>query len=83
MANDDETPEQQIVLLQARLQHAQSELAHLARRRGELESALKYVLDKAGGAVTVTRQDRDRLRAVARVHMRYEPSDGSWHYELR
>ncbi|MFH8347370.1 hypothetical protein [Streptomyces sp. NPDC018045] len=83
MANDDDTPEQQAALLRARLQHLQFEFAQLARRGDELESALKYVLDKAGGAVTITRQDRDRLRAVARVHMRYEPSDGSWHYELR
>ncbi|MEV5593697.1 hypothetical protein [Streptomyces sp. NPDC052496] len=83
MANDQDTPERQAALLQARLHHAQSELAHLTRRRDELESALKYVVDQAGGAVTVTRQDRDRLRAAARVHIRYEPSDGSWHYELR
>ncbi|WP_199930791.1 hypothetical protein [Streptomyces sp. CB02923] len=81
MMNED-TPERQIDLLQSRLQQAQFELAQLARRREELESALKYVVDKAGGVVTVTRQDRDRLRAVARVHMRFEPADGSWHYEL-
>ncbi|KOT47192.1 hypothetical protein ADK43_40035 [Streptomyces rimosus subsp. rimosus] len=82
MANDDSTSERQILVLQARLQQLQYEYAQLARRRDELESALKYVVDRAGGTVTVTRQDRDRLRAAARVHMRYDPADGCWHYEL-
>ncbi|KAA6223429.1 hypothetical protein CP973_17200 [Streptomyces albofaciens JCM 4342] len=82
MTDNAPTPEQQILVLQARLQQLRYEYAQLARRRDELESALKYVVDRAGGAVTVTRQDRDRLRAAARVHMRYDPADGCWHYEL-
>ncbi|MFD7665624.1 hypothetical protein [Streptomyces sp. NPDC059788] len=82
MTPSDPPPEQQVALLQSRLQQLQFEIAQLARRRDELETALKYVVDKAGGAVTVTRQDRDRLRAVGRVHMRFDPADGCWYYEL-
>ncbi len=82
MVDDNPTPEQQVLVLQARLRQLQYEHAQLARRRDELESALKYVVDRAGGTVTVTRQDRDRLRAAARVHMRFDPADGCWHYEL-